>query len=453
MQPTSRYSFSSIHPAAKAVLAISICAAIACAILAALAVKGGVLPQAFHSTPIYAALVGGSLLSLLISGVAFYLGRKKPQTAPPQKTIPSKTDLPKKFKKKPTSTSLIAKKTSIQTSLPQYTVKVFHLEPNPVVANQDLIATATKWLHPTGQSPQKRLLIEQTIEPSFKDVTFLRESVEFKKFEPTNNFEKYFQDLKKDPLPQFLKGQHIEVTNKWFNYQKAQSSDFFLNYASSAHFGGAFLTHGNVQEEHLMVQFPEMAKIAFYTNQVMDILPIQSKGDLHPPYVVPTPTLVTAAQSFDTNQLYGGKLGQLTPTKVSTLIQQKASPRVNFIAIAARCWRQGDTLEYSLVDLDYHLKTLLSACFLAKSTCPENPTIHGGKWGCGVFGNNTTVMTILQLLAAKITGVDYVLHDVNQPIYNSALKCVQENKTVEDVFKAIINMQKDHPGRWNPINQ
>jgi hypothetical protein len=32
--------------------------------------------------------------------------------------------------------------------------------------------------------------------------------------------------------------------------------------------------------------------------------------------------------------------------------------------------------------------------------------IHTGFWGCGAFGGNRTLMALLQLLAARLSGID-----------------------------------------------
>jgi hypothetical protein len=45
---------------------------------------------------------------------------------------------------------------------------------------------------------------------------------------------------------------------------------------------------------------------------------------------------------------------------------------------------------------------------------PGLPTeIHTGFWGCGAFGGDRTLMTLLQLFAAELAGVDMVFWTVD----------------------------------------
>jgi hypothetical protein len=49
---------------------------------------------------------------------------------------------------------------------------------------------------------------------------------------------------------------------------------------------------------------------------------------------------------------------------------------------------------------------------LAGSTA--RTVVHTGFWGCGAFGGNRILMTMLQVLAADLAGVDLVLHGVDR---------------------------------------
>ena len=55
---------------------------------------------------------------------------------------------------------------------------------------------------------------------------------------------------------------------------------------------------------------------------------------------------------------------------------------------------------------------------------PENPrtVIHTGFWGCGAFGGNRQLMTILQSFAADLAKVDLKFWAVNDSGAKDALK-------------------------------
>lgn len=58
--------------------------------------------------------------------------------------------------------------------------------------------------------------------------------------------------------------------------------------------------------------------------------------------------------------------------------------------------------------------------------------IHTGRWGAGAFGNNEELMLTVQILAAKITGVDkLVFHAVNPKCLTAALQVVAEIEKAE----------------------
>ena len=44
------------------------------------------------------------------------------------------------------------------------------------------------------------------------------------------------------------------------------------------------------------------------------------------------------------------------------------------------------------------------------ASTPSRTVIHTGFWGCGAFGGNRVLMTILQVLAGELADVDIVFH-------------------------------------------
>jgi hypothetical protein len=59
--------------------------------------------------------------------------------------------------------------------------------------------------------------------------------------------------------------------------------------------------------------------------------------------------------------------------------------------------------------------------------------IHTGWFGCGAYGGNRTIMIILQILAAKMAGIDkLIFHTVTD-------NCQQETRAADRWLKTIFD--------------
>jgi hypothetical protein len=126
---------------------------------------------------------------------------------------------------------------------------------------------------------------------------------------------------------------------------------------------------------------------------------------------VATPVLVAGAErrcALDTTHLYGNAFADAPVAVVRSALRVLRPPtRTNLIAIAAPAYGQGT---YRQDQLDQILATAYTgfAAAVAESArlWPGAPvTVCTGFWGCGAIGGNRTVMTALQLLAARKAGV------------------------------------------------
>jgi hypothetical protein len=53
---------------------------------------------------------------------------------------------------------------------------------------------------------------------------------------------------------------------------------------------------------------------------------------------------------------------------------------------------------------------------LLGAPCPlPEVVVHTGFWGCGAFGGNRVMMTLLQLIAAQLAGLDRLIYYVGEP--------------------------------------
>ena len=145
---------------------------------------------------------------------------------------------------------------------------------------------------------------------------------------------------------------------------------------------------------------------------------------------VATPVLVAGAErrcALDTTHLYGNAFSRASvPAVRSALTVLNPPTRSNLIAIAAPAYGDGP---YEREQLEEILVTAYTgfAAAVAESArlWPSAPVeIRTGFWGCGAFGGNRHVMTILQLAAARLAGVSrvrfYAFDDAGQAVFEQA---------------------------------
>ena len=127
----------------------------------------------------------------------------------------------------------------------------------------------------------------------------------------------------------------------------------------------------------------------------------------------PTPVLVrgverrievdTAPSLQNPGGLYGNRFTMAPRAKVVAATTALRPPTVsNLVAIAAPAAGQG---AYSAAQLRAILVTAYTGFSAAVADSPGSVEVRTGFWGCVAFGGNRTVMTALQLLAARLAGV------------------------------------------------
>jgi hypothetical protein len=145
----------------------------------------------------------------------------------------------------------------------------------------------------------------------------------------------------------------------------------------------------------------------------------------------PTPVLVTGAERRvrienapgavrgGPSWLYGQAFARATAEAVRQATTRVDPPTIsNIVAIAAPYGGRG---RYQCAQIDLALSTAYSgfraAVLESKRTAGPGArvAIHSGFWGCGAFGGNRVMMTLLQLLAADQAGVDRLEFHVGDP--------------------------------------
>lgn len=167
----------------------------------------------------------------------------------------------------------------------------------------------------------------------------------------------------------------------------------------------------------------------------------------------PTPVTITGVQRrciIDTlpnaaigcpTGLYGNAFARATQVQVKAATKPLSPPTIsNILAMAALPGGHG---EYSREEILYILITAYTGFSAAKAESERlipdcsRTVIHTGFWGCGAFGGNRKLMTILQSLAGDLAGVETVFWAFDE----DGVKLAREARQwFEDLEKDILSV-------------
>jgi hypothetical protein len=195
----------------------------------------------------------------------------------------------------------------------------------------------------------------------------------------------------------------------FYDYADEPGTAWHVNFADPE----LFVAYGSpllAQDELQAVEHPLLGSIR--EALLAEKLAARTEHDL-----VATPVLVAnverrctleTAPDLDAGRLYGlygNRFAAASADVVHGALRIHAHPRrSNLIAIAAPAGGRGPYFSAQIARI---LVTAYTGFAAAVAESPAGPvTIHTGFWGCGAFGGNRTLMTLLQLLAARLAGVD-----------------------------------------------
>jgi len=212
----------------------------------------------------------------------------------------------------------------------------------------------------------------------------------------------------------------FEARPDFFTYDQpaAGTIDWHLNFAHHDLF--AFYGSGLfAQDEMQVAEHPILAslreallhdKLSTLTVDGPNITPILIQGAQRSLRIATDPN---AAEGRPTG-LYGNAFARARPDVIQRATTKLDPPTTsNIIAIEAPAGGRGD---YTADQVRYILTTAYTGFRAAslESQAPGKPpphiTIHTGFWGCGAYGGNRLLMTILQLRAAQLAGIDRVVY-------------------------------------------
>jgi hypothetical protein len=149
--------------------------------------------------------------------------------------------------------------------------------------------------------------------------------------------------------------------------------------------------------------------------------------------------------------LYGNEFQHAAEKQIVAATKALSPPTTsNILAMAAPAYGRG---AYSSRELSHILNTAYTGFSAARceSILIGSPThrvvVHTGFWGCGAFGGNRSLMTILQSLAADLAEVDLVFWAFDDPgvrivedaraVYS---RLIASRNSLRDILASIENM-------------
>ena len=171
---------------------------------------------------------------------------------------------------------------------------------------------------------------------------------------------------------------------------------------ANAYLGGASLSYGNVQEEIMFSLCPEMNVGRLFCKRMNHDEAI----------------LMVGPEQFSVSSGYGGSLQFAGPFPSET--KQETSYTV---AMDALDLRSDDP------SMQYHPTSVLRELnkSYAAFSAPDTPhTIATGNWGCGVFGGDVELKTLIQWTSASRAGKTLLYHPFEQEILHRKLSTLSD---------------------------
>lgn len=210
-----------------------------------------------------------------------------------------------------------------------------------------------------------------------------------------------------------------------FQYAPVQQPGLFewhLNFANwdlFSDYGGSLLA----QDEHQALEHPILGSlreillaegVAFSTNGDDGPTPVLVRN-VERSCIVDTKPNAAAGRP---DGLYGYRFAIADPETVLQAVTPLNPPTIsNILAIEVPSYGEGS---YNAEMLRLILQTAYSGFAVARYDAvthagAQTVSIHTGFWGCGAYGGNRVVMSVLQMVAATMAGIDkLVFHTVDQ---------------------------------------
>lgn len=257
------------------------------------------------------------------------------------------------------------------------------------------------------------------------------------------------------------RGVSVTGTPGFFDYQptgETGCADWHLNFASSCAFS-TWATSLFAQDEMQVAEHPALMAVSQASRKTpFSMVCCENESR-------PTPVLISGVErrlSIDTSPnpakgrpygLYGVSFKRATDEELKAATTVFDNPATsNLIAIEAPAYGSGC---YTEEVVTFVLETAYSGFAAARdeslsSLGGEKVHIHTGFWGCGAYGGNRIVMTILQIAAAELAAIDKITFHTGDEsglaVFQSAVETYRflranKNGGLSDFIARVVNCQ------------
>jgi hypothetical protein len=259
-------------------------------------------------------------------------------------------------------------------------------------------------------------------------------------------------DLAELPERVELAPTEIVAVRGYYDYAGSDAGTWHVNFADPR----LFVAYGSpllAQDELQAAEHPVLGSIREALLHECEAAVTEEAGR-------PTPVLVAGAERrcvLETGRphdLYGNRFARASADAVRAAVRVLDPPtRTNLIAMAAPV----GSGEYTRKQIDRIAATAFTgfraACLETERLWPGAPTeVCTGFWGCGAFGGNRELMTLVQLLAARLAGVTrvrfYVFDDAGDRDFARGAAALDRVLAGDETLDAVLERIADLDYAW-----
>ncbi|CAF1161484.1 unnamed protein product [Didymodactylos carnosus] len=246
-------------------------------------------------------------------------------------------------------------------------------------------------------------------------------------------------EIPADYNPKSSNTEHI-LKHDVFGYEPSNDCEWYLNFAHTrlfvAYSGSLF-----AQDEMQVAENPYLPmlleEITLKSQNIIEVTPLtRTTQGPTPILILNSPRTVSVAVNRNVEEgrpdgLYGNAFGKASLDAIKKATTHLNPPTmINLIAMEAPPSGYGT---YSREQIVHIFQTAYTGFFAAReeSESGKKCVIHTGLWGCGAYGGNKILMTILQILAARVARIDVIIYHImpheSTQVYYDALKLLDED--------------------------
>lgn len=156
--------------------------------------------------------------------------------------------------------------------------------------------------------------------------------------------------------------------------------------------------------------------------------------------------LITGAERFSTYSGYGNKFDYTGPFIDPNPIDNEGRRCVNIVAMdAVVAGYDGDEFSQRLIDRDINKAFVAFSAETSMDKANGKTPVASGNWGCGAFGGNKELKTLIQWIAASMAGrpLHYHMFDSTQLAKEQTeiFKLLSEKSvTIGELYQCVIKM-------------